>query len=1286
MNARNKPVCSPRAFVNRQSNCLKNEVGFPLSSLGTVAKVLVTVSISMLFAVMHSENLQAQSARSQYDSYELSSGIHSGQHIGNEPFLAYKGQVKKGGAAWIRLYFKEAKLSSNSYILVTSTKDGASQKLNASALSQWNNTSAYFNGDAVDVELYIAPQDSGVSFRIDGVLSGQPNSPSSTETEGICGSTDTRSPSSNPAVGRLVDVSYSHQDNWGTVWISPTGSLVGTHHSFVLGSNTTVEFNVPPSASDGTTQWANPKDQYAINFNTFVSSGVTQIGNDWSVFSVYANSQSALLPIQAQQAYFGLEQSLTASPLQVTGYGTSTQGTRNRAQQTATGPNAGSSGTTLSYFVDAEPGNSGSPVIDIATGNAIGIHTNGGCNTSSGTPNQGTSLFNTALWNALHPSPYTDAKVYEYLSNNSTSVGTVGRWNGSSFSPVTLGQPLTVTPGIPEVFLGDQGIYNSSQKYNNWQLGAQSVLDYDVVNPHKFLLLGHTFTSHFQPIYDAGIKSLLLETNASVSVAQFIDPWLIDYADPKYGVNRNEGISAPPKSVPYDAGNPYNLGTNNTSYNGVFVNQSGPPNWAWPYYSVVAPATYSSGGYNWVFTTWSATNGTYFQNLSAQTTPVVFGGSGSVITANYKGIHISNDASAFSNNGQKKLVRTSDNFMFQAYTSVNHVFLEYFSPIDNNWHLANNGPLDWTGSGKCPSVDWFPVTVGGIVTVVFQQPAVGGGTYSISFVSFKRVGNDYVNLSNGTVYTEQSDPYSTNANPNLSFCPLNYYVLSFERKTTSGGRSAGINCGWAPYTGDYGTLGTITNLLVISPSSANSTNASLSGNDQDVTTFELAWQEGITGPSSVKATGLTLNQATLNLAQDTLTITMSNWSYTFNSQPSVVTTPGHNWYASWIASPNGITYKLGYTNKVAWGLGVIWAYGNAVKSTSINVADGGAGCYFVWSQGSPYNNNQVVNVGNVNNIATLSTSGQNLQLSNGDVTTHMYASSYYNSTSPYYFLTSQSMGSILPKVTPNTVASGRGCDITEGDLHFLYSFGDLNVDGQNVAFKALPDTLNCRILANLNSVFETEPFDVTPVSKVVFDETSGFADSSVATAVLGATGYVGYRVEILDDATGKVIGTMRDTQIGPSSARSLEMTPYLLNTTAIKSNKVRVRVTITTSLSNPQFTLVESRALENLAISSTTQSVSLTPVDIITDYSLDQNFPNPFNPTTVISYTIPKDGMVTLKIFDALGREVKTLVNENQTVGRYAVSFDASRLSSGVYFYRLVSGNYVSTKKMLLVK
>ncbi len=95
---------------------------------------------------------------------------------------------------------------------------------------------------------------------------------------------------------------------------------------------------------------------------------------------------------------------------------------------------------------------------------------------------------------------------------------------------------------------------------------------------------------------------------------------------------------------------------------------------------------------------------------------------------------------------------------------------------------------------------------------------------------------------------------------------------------------------------------------------------------------------------------------------------------------------------------------------------------------------------------------------------------------------------------------------------------------------------------------------------------------------------------------------------------------------------------------------------------------------------------SETNSEITTKYELMQNYPNPFNPTTTINYSIPKRGFVQLKVYDILGNVVATLVNKEEPRGNYSIDYDASKLTSGVYFYRLQSGNFSKTKKLILLK
>jgi hypothetical protein len=83
---------------------------------------------------------------------------------------------------------------------------------------------------------------------------------------------------------------------------------------------------------------------------------------------------------------------------------------------------------------------------------------------------------------------------------------------------------------------------------------------------------------------------------------------------------------------------------------------------------------------------------------------------------------------------------------------------------------------------------------------------------------------------------------------------------------------------------------------------------------------------------------------------------------------------------------------------------------------------------------------------------------------------------------------------------------------------------------------------------------------------------------------------------------------------------------------------------------------------------------------------MEQNYPNPFNPSTKIKYSVPQSSNVVIKIFDVLGNEIETLVNEEKSTGTYELTWYATNLPSGVYFYQLNAGSFVETKKMLLLK
>ncbi len=86
------------------------------------------------------------------------------------------------------------------------------------------------------------------------------------------------------------------------------------------------------------------------------------------------------------------------------------------------------------------------------------------------------------------------------------------------------------------------------------------------------------------------------------------------------------------------------------------------------------------------------------------------------------------------------------------------------------------------------------------------------------------------------------------------------------------------------------------------------------------------------------------------------------------------------------------------------------------------------------------------------------------------------------------------------------------------------------------------------------------------------------------------------------------------------------------------------------------------------------------------EYTLEQNYPNPFNPLTTISFGIPESGMTSLRVYNIIGQEIAVLLNEDTPAGIYNIQFDATDMTSGLYLYRLQSKDFISIKKMLLIK
>ncbi len=301
------------------------------------------------------------------------------------------------GVSSITLNFEDVLLSGDvdlgnaSEIRITSMFDGAVQRMNAEHVEQWENQSAYFNGDTLLVEIISDPDTGPNRVRIASVEVGAAASPQETQ----CGPVDDRAPSNDLRVSRLMPVAC-------TSWTinDCAKCFLSAGHCGSSGSSS-IQFNVPFSTAGGSLVFPPPEDQYALDGASLQRLNST---DDWQYFGVFPNSNTGLTPFQAYGVAFNLSTPppVAGNNIRITGHGTDStpNSTFNQVQQTHVGPFI-SSGTNLNYQADTTGGNSGSPVIWEEGNVAIGIHTNGGCSTGGGGSNNGTPLTAPSLQAAL---------------------------------------------------------------------------------------------------------------------------------------------------------------------------------------------------------------------------------------------------------------------------------------------------------------------------------------------------------------------------------------------------------------------------------------------------------------------------------------------------------------------------------------------------------------------------------------------------------------------------------------------------------------------------------------------------------------------------------------------------------------------------------------------------------------------------------------------------------------------------------------------------------------------
>ena len=351
-------------------------------------------------------------------------------HDGRRAEVVWTKTIELRKAIWIRLYFDRLVLAhdvvgnTSSTLRITSLKDGAVQTLDATSARQWRNSSAYFNGSGVKLELIAHPN--GRLNRISVKSADAGEVPEEQFARTICDTIDDRILSTDARVARTIPGGC-------TAWLfnDRENCLLTAGHC--ASSTSVIGFNVPVSNSDGSYNQPPPQDQYPVDPDSmqFVNGGT---GDDWCYFGCFNNSNTGLSPFQAQEDSFSLVMPEAVSDgdiIRITGHGTTSSPVDpsfNGAQKTHTGPFATFTDTRLRYRTDTTGGNSGSPVILENDGTAIGIHTHGGCGTGSASANLGTGANNAGFQAALaNPLGVCQSQVeFEFPNGRPDSVNSSG--------------------------------------------------------------------------------------------------------------------------------------------------------------------------------------------------------------------------------------------------------------------------------------------------------------------------------------------------------------------------------------------------------------------------------------------------------------------------------------------------------------------------------------------------------------------------------------------------------------------------------------------------------------------------------------------------------------------------------------------------------------------------------------------------------------------------------------------------------------------------------------------
>lgn len=883
---------------------------------------------------------------------------------------------------------------------------------------------------------------------------------------------------------------------------------------------------------------------------------------------------------------------------------------------------------------------------------------------------------NISFWNE-----YVDTNLGGTLSVNSTTVE-----SGQSLPLIDVFQYSAKTNN-------ERFVNTSILKHNNWNQNSSIFYLEKSFDPTEAL----SQRAKFLPLNYAKLRIKVDGVDVGLGKIKFNDPWYLKSDGTQSGMN---------DFIEFDA--PYEpTGKEGETTGGVFLDQDYniPGN---SYYSVsidaVQTINYNGSNHKIHFTGWSDNGKATIRDEEFTTTPVVFTDGGAEVYANHKGSLLSSTENALSGTGQRKMVATpssSDKFHHVVYESMGKVWYEIRSTT--NWVLGNDyQPLSDIES-KLPSIDFSPNE--NYVAIVFQKKDnVNPAVSSVKFQVYNN-GNKIFENSFGT------DGWSSDMKPVVAWGANNTLLIVWKQLFDD----TGLHYRKIELNSTCTAVEAFTQGKLSSASSFSNNPSVAADKNSSSSIFYLAWQESNDRIGFSKFTNSNFSSPQYP---------SNNIGYQNHWNPQILV-EGSQVYVGWVGQryesgqeePGPIQTKesafggggstgewkerglLRTYENGSWLPGLIKALGSDVDDVDIN--NSGSGYFFSYYTkttnmlGDSYYTKGVKST-DLTDIVSVSSGGKSFYLANGSNFSSMFGLELIapqtdpitgeETDPPYQLRRTNSIGSLQKQSSNELLYIGREGICSRDSVQFYFTFGEVFVDGQQIRFVEPPDSMKkIKNTNQLNKYLLTEPFSLSDNSTFTYGLMYGLADSSDHKVALDDSEFINFKIELIKDKNKHVMGLYNDIRLSSNGSSFYGNRNYEVKTEGIGNELVRLRLQI-----DDNFKQIYS--LGDIVVEDTTlykkeyHKIHYKGELLVKEYQLVQNYPNPFNPATIIKYNIPKSGEVKLRVFDILGREVTTLVNSYQKEGRYEVEFNASKLSSGVYIYRLEANNFVDSKKMLLVK